>query len=404
MPQIAPAASSDLLERAQAIHEQIRTWRRTIHRYPELSFTETQTAKLVADTLESLGVEFETGVAKTGVVGYIKGNLDSPTVGLRADMDALPILEANGTDFDSTRPGLMHACGHDVHTAMLLGAATLLKGLADEGALPGNVRLLFQPSEENADDEGKSGGQRMVEEGALDGLKTVFGLHVDSSLEVGQVGTCSGPFLAAADSFELIIKGRGAHAAEPQQSVDPIALSAHVINAIHQVVSRRLDPIDSGVLTIANINGGTGATNIIGTQVTLRGTMRSLTAETRQLLRAELEKAGALVRALDGDFELTIHEGYPVTMNDAGVTEQAMSAMANLLGEDGVTTLRPILASEDFSYMAQRIPGCFTSLGVKNPSWDKEYPVHTATFRIDEDALPIGSAVLVVQALEALKS
>ena len=215
--------STELLERAKAIHEDIRTWRRTIHRHPELTFTEQRTAGLVNAALVDLGIETETEVAKTGVVGHIRGGA-GPVVGLRADMDALPIQEINGTEFDSTRPGIMHACGHDAHTAMLLGAATLLKGLADEGRLPGSVRLLFQPSEEAQDSEGKSGGMRMVEEGALQGLDAVFGVHVDSFHDVGYVATRPGPMMAAADKFELVVTGSGGHAARPQSTIDPIAL------------------------------------------------------------------------------------------------------------------------------------------------------------------------------------
>jgi amidohydrolase len=196
---------------------------RQIHRYPELGFTETRTAGLITAALFDLGIQAETEVAKTGVVGVIRGG-EGPVVGLRADIDALPITEQNGTEFDSVRPGLMHACGHDAHTAMLLGAATILRQLAAEGRLPGTVRLLFQPSEEGQDDEGKSGARRMVEEGALAGLAAVFGLHVDTSLNTGTVATRPGPMMAGADSFSLNLYGRAAHAARPHQGIDTFAL------------------------------------------------------------------------------------------------------------------------------------------------------------------------------------
>jgi len=401
MPQTSTTISPDLLDRAKAIHEQIRTWRRTLHQYPELSFTEEKTSQLVYDALNSLGIDAQTGIAKTGVVGTI-GKNGSKTVGLRADMDALPIQEMNGTDFDSEHPGIMHACGHDAHTAMLLGAATLLKEMADTGDLPGRVKLLFQPSEEAWDKEGKSGGKRMVEEGALEGLDAVFGLHVSSRLPVGKVGTRSGPLLAAVDTFTLTVKGAGGHAAAPHMTVDPIALAVHVVNAIHQIVSRRINPIESGVLTIANINGGTGAPNVIDDKVVLSGTMRSMTAEVRQQLRDELKKAGEMVKALGGDYDLEIEEGYPVTVNDPEATESTFRALTTLLGEENVEEVPPIMGSEDFSYMAEAVPGCFVNLGVKNPKWEREYSVHTSTFRMDEDALPIGSALLVASALEWL--
>ena len=393
----SPIAAAELLQRARAIHEEIRTWRRTIHRFPELTFTEQRTAGLVNATLVDLGIDTETEVAKTGVVGHIRGGA-GPVVGLRADMDALPIEEVNGTEFDSTRPGIMHACGHDAHTAMLLGAATLLKGLADEGKLPGTVRLLFQPSEEAQDREGKSGGMRMVEEGALQGLDAVFGLHVDAFHDVGDVATRPGPMMAAADKFELIVTGSGGHAARPQSTIDPIALAAHVINAVHQVVSRRLDPTEHGVITIATIHGGT-VDNVIPDSVTMTGTIRSFSLAAREVLHSELKRAASVVEALGGRADVTIFPGYPPTVNDPTATEHMMAAMRDLLGEGHVADSELIMGAEDFSFMAQAAPGCFLRLGVHNPAWPDYYPVHRADFRLDEDALPIGAAALALTAL-----
>jgi IAA-amino acid hydrolase len=393
-----PVSYAELLERAKSLHEQIRAWRREIHRYPELTFTEQRTAGLVNATLVSLGIPTETEVAKTGVVGHIKGG-DGPTVGLRADMDALPITEINGTEFDSTRPGIMHACGHDAHTAMLLGAATILKGLADENRLPGNIRLLFQPSEEAQDAEGKSGGMRMVEEGALEGLDAVFGLHVDPSKDVGVVATREGPMMAAADRFRVVIRGSGGHAARPQATVDPIALSAHVINAIQQVVSRRVNPLEPAVITIGTINGGT-VENVIPDTVTLTGTIRSFTHETRVKLHEELEKACRIVEPLGGSIEFTLDWGYPPTSNSPEATQVAVEAFAELLGQDNVKVADQGMGAEDFSFMSQVAPGCFFRLGVHDPAWgDKFYNVHRADFRMDENALPIGTAALVAAAL-----
>ncbi|MFQ5611788.1 MAG: M20 family metallopeptidase [Anaerolineae bacterium] len=393
-----PVTGAEVLQRAQELHEKIRSWRRHIHRHPELGFNEFRTSGLVNAALTDLGIDAETEVAKTGVVGTIRGG-QGPVVGLRADMDALPITEANGTDFDSTRPGLMHACGHDAHTAMLLGAATILKELADQGRLPGSVRLLFQPSEEGQDEEGKSGGMRMVEEGALRDLEAVFGVHVDPTHDVGQISTRSGPMMASADRFVLVLRGQAGHAARPQAAIDTIALSAHVIQAVHQVVSRRLNPVEEGVITIGTIEGGT-KDNIIADQVTMTGTIRSFTAESRELLHQELRRACRVIEPLGGRFELDIQPGYPPTVNAPQATEVAVAATSALLGREQVREAPKIMAAEDFSFMAREAPGCFLRLGVHNPAWTKRHMVHTPTFRIDEDALPIGAAALAAAALE----
>ncbi len=392
---------AEILDKANSLREEIKGWRRQIHRYPELGFQETRTSGLVNATLFDLGIETETEVAKTGVIGHIKGG-NGPTVGLRADMDALPITEQNGTDFDSTRPGLMHACGHDAHTAMLLGAATILRDLAKQGQLPGNIRLLFQPSEEQQDDEGKSGGMRMVEEGALTGTDAVFGLHVDPTHNVGNVATRPGPMMASADMFTLVLYGAAGHAARPQQAIDTIALSAHVIQAIHQIVSRRVDPIDEAVITIGTIQGGT-KDNIIADTVTMTGTIRSFSQANRELLHRELHQACSIIEPLGGNFDLHIQMGYPATVNAPEATSVARATVADMLGSEHSLEMPQVMAAEDFSFMAQEVPGCFLRLGVHNPAWEKRYFVHTPNFRIDEDALPIGTATLVSSALAWMK-
>lgn len=398
MNETNPITHEEIMERAQALHEKIRDWRRTIHRHPELSYTEVKTARLVTGVLHDLGIEAETGVAKTGVVGRIEGR-GGPVVGLRADMDALPIQEENGTEFDSERPGLMHACGHDSHTAMLLGAATVLKSFADEGRLQGEVRLLFQPSEENQDDEGKSGGRRMAEEGVLDELDAVFGLHVDVRNEVGTVGSRPGPMMAAADSFDLTIRGFGGHGARPHMANDPIVLAAHVIQAVQNIVSRRINPLDPAVISICTIHGGK-AHNVIPATVQMGGTIRTMSEKTRKAMHEELRRACGVVEALGGSFDLEIGLGLPATVNDPEATELSLEALGQMLGEENAIVREQIMASEDFSYMLQKAPGCFLRLGVKNPGWDREYPVHTSTFRLDEDALPIGTAAMAAMAVK----
>ncbi len=401
MNQKNPITSEEILARATALQDQIVDWRRTIHKQPELSFTEIKTARLVQSVLNDLGIEAETGVAKTGVVGRVVGKNDSggPTVGLRADMDALPIQEENGTEFDSERPGLMHACGHDAHTAMLLGAATVLKGFADEGRLPGSIKLLFQPSEENRDDENLSGGERMVKEGVMDDIDAIFGLHVDSRSTVGKVGTRPGGFLAGGDSVKAVIRGKGGHGAAPHMANDPLVLAAHFLLAVQNIVSRRLDPLESGVVSLTTIHGGT-AINVIPETVTIAGTMRSLTPEISQLLEDEMRRACKVVEALGGEVDLEIIKYYPPTVNDPEATEVAVHGLKKLLGNEQVHEPKPVMGGEDFSYMLREKPGCFFVLGVKGEDWDQDYPVHTSTFRIDETALPIGTAALVASAVE----
>ncbi len=394
--------SEEILKKANSIHEQIRAWRREIHRHPELTFTENRTAAMVASTLSGMGIDVETEVAKTGVVGKIGGGA-GPVVGLRADMDALPIQEINGTEFDSTVPGVMHACGHDAHTAMLMGAATILKGFADEGRLPGSVRLLFQPSEEAQDDEGKSGGMRMVEEGALDGLDAVFGLHVSPIVNAGQVATRSGPITAAADEFQITVIGSGGHAARPQAAVDPIVLASHLVLALQQIISRRINPIEAGVVTVGTIHGGT-VNNVIPDTVELTGTLRSFSPDVRQQLRAEVERACGVVEALGGSCDLKFMYGYGPTINDDDATAVMMEAAAEMLGDDNVGIAELGMGAEDFSYMAEQAPGCFLRLGTHNPSWDKFYMVHRNDFRLDEDSLPIGAASLAAAAVKWMQT
>ena len=376
----------------------MRLWRRTIHRFPELGFQEFQTASLVKNVLSEISVETRVGVAKTGVIGEISGT-SGPLVALRADMDALPIQEINGTDFDSIRPGIMHACGHDAHTAMLLGAATILNEIAEQGRLPGSVRLIFQPSEEFQDEEGMSGGMRMVAEGAMEGVDAVFGLHVDPDNLVGVVSTRSGAMLAAADTFRIIIHGAGGHAARPHEAVDTIALAGLLINTIHHLVSRRLDPLEAGVVTIGTIHGGS-VDNVIPDKVMMTGTIRSFSDKSRQLLFDEIRKSCNIIEPLGGQVDVEIIQGYPPTYNHPIAAERMEAAARMILGDDHVLESPMYMGAEDFSFLSQKAPGCFLSLGTHDPRWEVGSKLHQPNLLISEQALPLGAAILASSAIE----
>jgi amidohydrolase len=381
-----PMKSGALLEEAYALKETLVQLRRRIHQHPEKGFQELKTAELVADTLAPLGIKVTKEVGKTGVVGDLGD--DGPMVAIRADMDALPIQEVNDVPYASRQRGVMHACGHDAHTATLLGSAMLLSRIE----LPGRVRFLFQPCEEGNDPEGKSGAVRMVEDGAMAGVAAVIALHVDPRLETGQVTVGDGPICAAADAFRATVMGSGCHGAFPHLGVDPVFISAQVITAIQGIVSRRVDPTAPAVVTVGSIHGGT-AGNIIPPEVKLRGTIRSLDEEVRQQLWSDLRKAFELARSLGGDYQLEIEEGFPVLANDATIANLVRQAAADLLGTDNVHPERPEMGAEDFSILTSQAPGAMFSLGVKPAGSEMTLQLHSPNFDLDEEALPIGAAI-----------
>ncbi|GAB4517926.1 MAG: M20 family metallopeptidase [Anaerolineae bacterium] len=387
-----------LLEQARQMEDQLVAWRREIHMHPELGFEETRTARLVADTLRSMGIETEVGVGITGVVARIGDGSAGPRIGIRADMDALPLDEANDVPYKSQTPGVMHACGHDAHTAILMGVAKLLNEMPDRPA--GEIRLLFQPSEERWDKELKSGATRMIEDKALEGLDAVIALHVASDSPSGQVEVGPGYVLAAVDSFHATIHGIGCHGAMPHTGIDPIFISAQVINAIQGIRSRRLDPTRGSVVTIGSIHGGT-ADNIIPASVKFGGTIRSFDEETRSKIHEELDRAFSLARTLGGDYELTIERGYPALYNDPTITENLRTVATEAIGEGQVIQGTPMMGAEDFAYMAQAAPGAMFMLGAKLD--DMHRPHHSPIFDIDEKAMPVGAAVLAETAVRLLR-
>jgi amidohydrolase len=385
-----------MLDSAMKIKDQLISWRRDFHMYPELGFEEKRTAGVVAEALKEMGIHVETQVGKTGVVGNLGEG--SPVVGIRADMDALPLQEANDVGYASQNPGVMHACGHDAHTAILLGVARILSEMPDRP--PGKIRFLFQPSEEDWDEELKSGATHMIEDGALEGLDAVIALHVNNNTPTGQIEISGGMASAAVDSFSATIIGQGGHGAYPHKTVDPTFILAQVINAIHGIRARRIMPIRSAVISIGAIHAG-HTSNVIPDRVELMGTIRSFDTEVREQLWEELEKAFALTCAFGGDYTLTIDKGFPPMYNDPEVAELIRQTAEEMLGVDKVAPAEAQMGAEDFSYMSQLAPGAMLSLGVKID--DTIRPAHSPTFDINENALPIGAALLAEVACRLLK-
>ncbi len=386
-----------LLDKANEMKDQLVGWRREIHMRPELGFEEQQTSRLVAESLREMGIEIEVGVAETGVVARIGEG--RPAVGIRADMDALPIQEANDVPYKSRSPGLMHACGHDAHTSMLLGVAKLLNDMPDRPA--GEIRLLFQPSEEKwRPEDGHSGGSLMVEEKALDGLDAVIACHVASGSPVGEVQVADGVSMAAPDVFEARIIGEGSHGATPHFGLDPIWLQAQVVNALQAIRSRRRDPTERSVVSIGTIHAGV-ADNVIPNEVLMTGTIRSFEQEAREAIHRLVEEAFALVRHFGGDYELNISTGYPPLYNDPGVAALIRGVGADLLGDDMSGLGEPIMAGEDFAFMTQKAPGAMLRLGAQLD--DMNRPHHSPIFDIHEGCLPVGVGVMAESALRLLR-
>ena len=372
--------------------EKIVALRRDIHREPELGFDTKKTAEKVLGALDGLPLDVQTGVAENGIVATLQGEGDGPTVGLRADMDALPIHEETELPFTSEIDGKMHACGHDGHTSMLVGAAHALSGMRDR--LDGTVKFFFQPAE-----EGGGGGKVMVEEGVADDVSSIFALHLWPGLPFGTAATKAGPIMAASDAFELTVKGKGGHGAFPHQTADAIAMAAQIVTALQTVVSREVDPVEPAVLTVGEIGAGS-AFNIIPETARLGGTVRTLNEDLRRKMPERIEQISrGVAGGMRGDAELDYDFSYPVTMNDEGAAQHALGVIRNLFGEENTLELpNPSMGGEDFAFFLEKIPGAFIWLGVGE---DVSF-LHTPTFAFDEEILPLGSALLTALALESL--
>lgn len=381
-----------MLDSANVIADEIVRLRRDFHTHPELGFQEFRTARVVADTLREIGLDdIREGIGRTGVVAQI-GSGDGPTIGLRADMDALPIEENSGVPFSSQRPGVMHACGHDAHTAILLGVAHLLRQSYANEKWRGNVRFLFQPSEESFDADDVCGAMAMIADGALEGVDHTVSLHVASQLPLGHIFTQDGYARAASDTFQVWIRGTGSHAATPHRGTDPIQMLASVLPAIYAIPSRRISALRPAVVSIGQIHAG-AASNIIPETVFIEGTMRSYDPDVRLQLRIELENAVRVVEALGGTVELRIRPWFTALYNDPDVNRWVRAVSADIVGADHVRDLEFGMGSEDFAFMAEIAPGTQFVVGAALDD-HIDRPHHTDRFAIDERALPIGAAIL----------
>ena len=391
--------TSKIISEAKEIQSWIVEKRRTIHQHPELMYEEFETSKLVQKTLSDLDIKFQKDIAITGVVGIV-GNGNGPCVALRADMDALPIHEETDIDFKSKIDGKMHACGHDCHTAMLLGAARLLK--ENEKEINGTIKLIFQPAE-----EGGAGGKMMREQGVLQNPKVeqIYALHVAGTMPMGTLASREGTLLAGTSTVRIIVRGNGGHAAAPHHTIDPVVTGSKIIVELQTIISRELNPLESGVISITMTKAG-NACNVIPSTMELEGTIRSLTLEGILKLQTRVkEVAESIAIANRCKAEVTFPgNDYPPTINDAGCWNLGKSAAIEILGDAQVAEMGPIMGGEDFAYYTQEVPGCFSFLGVGNTEIDAVYDVHHPMFKVDEEALPLGVAIHVNSALKALKS
>ena len=375
--------------RSTEIAADVKTWRRHIHENPELSNEENETSKFVESNLKKFGLKPVNGVANTGVVALLVGGKPGPTIAVRADMDALPIEEETGLKFASKNKGVMHACGHDFHTSILLGVAKLLNEVKEE--LPGKVKFIFQPAEEAPSGQ-MVGARLMVKEGVLNSpdVEAIFGLHVASELEVGKLGYVAGPFMASSDLFKITIHGKRSHGAYPWKGIDAILVASEVVTALQSVVSRRIDARKPVVVTVGKIIGGENF-NIIADEVVLEGTVRTLDPEAHEQVPVIMEEIlKGITSAHGASYELSYTRGAPVTVNDPELTSQSISSLESAAGENSVIVGNPTMGAEDFAWFANEVPGFYFDLGVRNEEENKIYGVHTAFFNPDEDALELG--------------
>jgi len=378
-----------LLLEAQALKEELIRIRRTLHSHPELGYTELMTSRLVSDYLLELGIEVITGVAKTGVIGIIKGALPGNTIALRADMDALPITEAYESEYQSQNEGIMHACGHDAHTAMMLGTAKLLTKHRER--LKGTVKLIFQPAEEIV-----SGAKAMIEEGVLHNpsVDAMIALHVLPDIETGKIEVKEGVIFASADEFEVNILGKGGHGSSPHNTIDPIITGTQIVTAIQTIVSRKIDPAQPAVVSVCQFIAGTKS-NIIPSTAYLSGTIRCQDKDVRNKIIEELDRILRGVCSMSGaEYQLNINEQVPIVYNDKSIVKDFAAKTLFILDENEIINMdKPRNYSEDFALYGQNVPSMLFLLGTKNVDKNCIYPLHNPNFTLDEDILPLGTAL-----------
>lgn len=376
--------------------------RRFLHMNPELSNREYETAKLVSAKLISLGLEVKKGVAKTGVVALLRGSQQGATVGIRADMDALPIQELTDVPFKSLNPGIMHACGHDVHTSIALGAAMVLTGLKDK--IKGNIKFIFQPAEEGPPLGEEGGASLMIKEGVLQepSVGAIFGLHVWPE-DLGKAYFIPGHMMASSDWFQIIIKGKSSHGARPHEGIDSIALASNIVVSLQSVISRTTNPTDPAVLTIGKINGGTRS-NIIAEKVILEGTVRTLSDRNRKKIPQLMEDIiKGITHSFGADYTFSYRNGAPSLYNHPELAKIMLPTLIKALGEEHVKELAPQMVAEDFSYYCREIPGFYFFLGVKNPEQETMAPLHNPYFNPDEGSITLGIKIMCHLLLDCLE-
>ena len=369
------------------MYEEMKTWRQDLHRIPEIGLEEYETSQYIKSKLSEFKIEFKEGYANTGVVARIKGSQGNSdrSIGLRADFDALPMPEKNDFDHKSTKEGMMHACGHDGHTSMLLGAA---KYLSENNDFDGNVYLIFQPGE-----EGFAGGEKMIKDGMFNDFKIdeVYALHNWPELPLGSIGVNSGPMMAAVDEFDIIVKGKGGHAAIPQLAIDPVVIASQIVLAVQTIVSRSTDPVDKALISITKISGGT-AYNVIDDSVKMGGTIRTFKPETRAFYEKKLNEISsgiAKANGADADVEFHLTNKYPPTINSKKESEFAASVAKKIFGESNVNTnIEPSMGGEDFSYLLEKKPGSYLYIGQGDENHKAH--LHTTKYDFNDNLLPIG--------------